>query len=46
MGPRRQLEIAVKQVKEEMQQELSGGSVPHVQVKIDTESSSTILNVL
>ena len=28
MGPRRRLEIAVKQVKEEMQQELSSGSVP------------------
>ena len=29
MGPRRRLEIAVKQVKEEKQQELSSGSVPH-----------------
>ena len=28
MCPRRQLEIAVKQVKEEMQQELSSGSTP------------------
>ena len=28
MGPRRRLEIAVKQIKEEMQQELSSGSVP------------------